>query len=798
VPIVLGVVGHCDIHPGDEKWLRPALERVFHKFKHAYPTTPLVVLSALAEGADLLAAEVALECGAVVRAPLPFAPEIYRQSTSFHFPEAQRRFDDLVFGQKVEWFVVPLPTVTPECGAFVGTPFPLAPGVDDRSTSFSSDEGRLRLTTLLTDPSVEWCLGSSPGDSLPCGVFVRAPSPRAAAADSPSSSSASDEGRKWLASALANPGVAWSVTPLSETKGGPGTDWLRVATDKDDPEFKTLRHTCYANVGGYIVRHCHALVALWDRDEDTTRHGPSGTAEFVAFKLHGRPGSLYPWTLPEPLGFRGERGLVFEIPTRREEDATTTTTEGKHDLVPQGAITILVPNDEDEPWSAPLRWLLVERGFWSWARGLVRRYLWHGLFLRGSREDLRRVQRIEKELSQFRKTCLTVDHFNRSLLERDIAAELRRRLEDEVHLTVADFDDKHNRWLRRLGRIREAAAAVSTCLQPKLDGARFRVFFLLGLSAIAFELYAHLEPPVAKDGHPEHYPLLLLLYLVFQAGALGAVIRGWWLRLDARRLDARALAEALRVRQAWAVAGVGQSVADSYLGQLRGEISWIRQALLHVCPPSRVWAEQFSRLAARQRPPLLKAVRERWVKKQITQFEDRHKEHHHDGWALRLEGRLLWGVSVALLVVLLVGFRHEANPDPPASNRGGPAPAVVAAGQPSRAASAVDPRHQAATQEALLSPKEPPPWLLILSPCLVIVGGLCIAYRERRAHEELSNQYERMRLVFVNGDHELALRLENQDIAGCQRVIEALGREAIMEHTQWLILRRSRPLEHHI
>jgi hypothetical protein len=62
-----------------------------------------------------------------------------------------------------------------------------------------------------------------------------------------------------------------------------------------------------------------------------------------------------------------------------------------------------------------------------------------------------------------------------------------------------------------------------------------------------------------------------------------------------------------------------------------------------------------------------------------------------------------------------------------------------------------------------------------------------------------------MRIVFVDGDRELKPKIEKEDstitvddIEAMQRVFEALGREAIVEHSQWLVLRRARPLELHI
>ena len=60
VPIVLGLVGHRDLRPGDRDVLKQRLNEIFRQFRDAYPHTPLVLLSALAEGADQLAAEAAL------------------------------------------------------------------------------------------------------------------------------------------------------------------------------------------------------------------------------------------------------------------------------------------------------------------------------------------------------------------------------------------------------------------------------------------------------------------------------------------------------------------------------------------------------------------------------------------------------------------------------------------------------------------------------------------------------------------------------------------------------------------
>ena len=87
--------------------------------------------------------------------------------------------------------------------------------------------------------------------------------------------------------------------------------------------------------------------------------------------------------------------------------------------------------------------------------------------------------------------------------------------------------------------------------------------------------------------------------------------------------------------------------------------------------------------------------------------------------------------------------------------------------------------------------------LLILSGTLVLSGGLLVAYCERRSHDELAKQYERMTKIFTQGEAEIRKHLdaENLDLPKVQDVLTALGREAIMENAQWLILRRNRPFE---
>jgi hypothetical protein len=82
LPLVIGVVGHRDVPREAEGALRAQFASALAKLQQEHPFTPLLVLTALAAGADMLAAEEAVERGVDVMACLPVAAERYEQDFS--------------------------------------------------------------------------------------------------------------------------------------------------------------------------------------------------------------------------------------------------------------------------------------------------------------------------------------------------------------------------------------------------------------------------------------------------------------------------------------------------------------------------------------------------------------------------------------------------------------------------------------------------------------------------------------------------------------------------------------------
>src|SRR6266540_1483385 len=111
-PLVVGATGHRDLRDQDVPWLEQEIADIIAALKRDYlgsdGETPLIVLSALAEGADQLVARVALGQGARLVAPLPMPLEEYRRDFAPGLrPDALKEFDRLL-GQAVAAPVVPL------------------------------------------------------------------------------------------------------------------------------------------------------------------------------------------------------------------------------------------------------------------------------------------------------------------------------------------------------------------------------------------------------------------------------------------------------------------------------------------------------------------------------------------------------------------------------------------------------------------------------------------------------------------------------------------------------------------
>ncbi len=93
IPFVIGVTGHRDLRPEDSEQIRSVVRDLLLDVQSILPHTSLRVLSPLAEGADRVVAEIALELGIELVAVLPFDVEEFEKD--FQSPESIQEFRQL-------------------------------------------------------------------------------------------------------------------------------------------------------------------------------------------------------------------------------------------------------------------------------------------------------------------------------------------------------------------------------------------------------------------------------------------------------------------------------------------------------------------------------------------------------------------------------------------------------------------------------------------------------------------------------------------------------------------------------
>ncbi|HLG96952.1 MAG TPA: hypothetical protein VKX49_11630 [Bryobacteraceae bacterium] len=106
-PLVIGVTGHRDLRQHDLPHLEKLVRHVLGRLRERYPSTPLVVLSPLAEGADRLVARAGFAFGARLVVPLPLPAALYEQD--FEEPGSVDEFRALLAQAECSFVLPPEP-----------------------------------------------------------------------------------------------------------------------------------------------------------------------------------------------------------------------------------------------------------------------------------------------------------------------------------------------------------------------------------------------------------------------------------------------------------------------------------------------------------------------------------------------------------------------------------------------------------------------------------------------------------------------------------------------------------------
>lgn len=262
------------------------------------------------------------------------------------------------------------------------------------------------------------------------------------------------------------------------------------------------------------------------------------------------------------------------------------------------------------------------------------------------------------------------------------------------------------------------------------------------------------------------------------AALLIAMLITWWPRLrgqrhslrfnaEARREDCRGLAEACRVQTYWAYAGLDVSVADHYLPDQRDQLEWLRQALRNLMLIRGEGAQTHGDRGSATQPQRIgidapsdadriRSVLVSWVRSQRSWHEGSQKA----------QGRKSLQLQATVQVALVIGLIAVIG-------------AVVA---------------EFLTHPLAQSPVQPA-WLQFTWGVALSIAAAAGTVRVVRGYRENVRNYARMSLTERLAELELE-RLLNQtppDIDACRQVLFALGRAALDENGEWLLMHRDRP-----
>lgn len=294
-------------------------------------------------------------------------------------------------------------------------------------------------------------------------------------------------------------------------------------------------------------------------------------------------------------------------------------------------------------------------------------------------------------------------------------------------------------------RLFAIADALAQRYQRKAWRALNSIFWIVGASVLAFELFAHLfrkTPYLALDVFG-----FMTATLIFRLAKRA--------EYEVKYQDYRALAEGLRVQRYWRAAGIPDSVADHYLRKQRSELDWIRDSIRS----SRVLSDAHaSKAGAQDARDGLRVIYEDWILDQRDWFARRTTSEH--GRALRYNDAATWtfvgGLALALIALAVLVVKDVELE----GNR----------------------------------------WVEVLVTIVAltaVVAGLLHNYSEKRAWSAHSKQYGRMRLVFAQAALKMEPLLEQPDRNGdaAQQLLRDLGKEALIENGDWLLLHRERPMD---
>jgi hypothetical protein len=350
-----------------------------------------------------------------------------------------------------------------------------------------------------------------------------------------------------------------------------------------------------------------------------------------------------------------------------------------------------------------------------------------------------------------------IDEFNRDALEQ--ASKLALELERSNNYILGNEEIEGLPVALRVMRERYAMAdTLASHFQRRTKKTLNRLFVFAFVAALVFGVYAHLE----FEWYGLHSWMLLIYVAITIIAFFALYLRASKRDYQNKYQDYRALAEGMRVQFFWCLTNLKLSVADHYLRKQRTELDWI-------CSAVHAWnlPEENDDTKLAVGPDRLKRIElvyKYWVTAQLNYFiksadKDRKELERYEPM---IEGLFWAGVGLAFVLALSLLL---------------PPPCRVS------------------LEEHLSSSHNGHGLRVLFMSIPLVSAALLHNYTEKRAFSEHAKQYNRMAQLFATAQQRLQEMIRKGDYQGAQSLIVDLGKEALAENGDWVLLHRERPLE---
>jgi hypothetical protein len=361
-----------------------------------------------------------------------------------------------------------------------------------------------------------------------------------------------------------------------------------------------------------------------------------------------------------------------------------------------------------------------------------------------------------KRAEAFDRIYKNIDGFNLNVAKGAEASRLEKQTTRSKHDLLPESEAQELPLLLQSLRDRYATAdSLAIHFRKMMDKTLIELYALVFLAAVSFDIYAHLWPE-------EHW--VLFAYLLTMGFAYKWVYRrAKKEEYENKYQDYRALAEGMRVQFFWCLANLHLSVAEHYLRKQRSELDWICSAIGAWSIPvdTASYGEAPLKSASMSRMQL---ILKHWVKAEADYHRgaarrEKKKLEKYEPWIKRF---LLFAVVLASILVLAVWVPHPWS-------------------------------HE--WQGWLAEYSTVHHTLIVFLTLPPVAAALLHSYLEKAAFSEHFKQYTRTHAIFSNAEERLRELIREDKYSEAQQAIEALGKEALVENGDWVLMHRERPLE---